>query len=173
MVIPQFGTIIRLLRYRWFYKLELLVVYSITVFFVPCSHFQILGVLLDVVHSSYQYFFKFFVGLPSGAPSWVKGYHMEYHYHTSVLSWWFQGWVILKQKENLWKMMWERIQEVFKKQIFFFVHMEARWDRFHLENQNDMLFHFKGGKQNPRGFLVHSKPRVSILQATLCSDTIL
>jgi hypothetical protein len=46
MVIPQFGMIIRLLRYRWFYKLELLVVYSITVFIVPCSHFHFLNASL-------------------------------------------------------------------------------------------------------------------------------
>jgi hypothetical protein len=63
MVIPQFGMIIRLLRYRWFYKLEVMVVYSITVFIFPCSHFHFLNALLGVAQSSYQYFYKFFVGL--------------------------------------------------------------------------------------------------------------
>jgi hypothetical protein len=55
MVIPQFGIIIRLLRYRRFYKLELLVVYSITIFIFSCSHFHFLYVLLGVVQSSYQF----------------------------------------------------------------------------------------------------------------------
>jgi hypothetical protein len=40
MVIPQYRMIIRLLWYRWFYKLELLVVLSITVFIVPSSQFH-------------------------------------------------------------------------------------------------------------------------------------
>jgi hypothetical protein len=55
MVIPQFGMIIRLLRYCWFYKLELLVVLSIIVFIVPCSYFHFLNALLGVVQSLYQY----------------------------------------------------------------------------------------------------------------------
>jgi hypothetical protein len=48
MVRPQFGMIIRLFQYRWFYKLELLVVlvYTITVFIAPCSHFHFLNVSL-------------------------------------------------------------------------------------------------------------------------------
>jgi hypothetical protein len=46
MVIAQFGMIMRLLRYRWFYKQELLVVLSITVFIIPCSHVHFLNVSL-------------------------------------------------------------------------------------------------------------------------------
>jgi hypothetical protein len=71
MVISQFGMIIRLLRYRMFYKLELLVVLSNTIFIVTCSHFHFLNVLLGVVQSSYLYFSKFFVGLQCSSSCWV------------------------------------------------------------------------------------------------------
>jgi hypothetical protein len=40
-------------------------------------------------------------------------------------------------------------QDVTKK----IIHIEVRWDRFHLENQNDILFYFERRKQNLRGFL--------------------
>jgi hypothetical protein len=76
MVIPQFGMIIRLLRYHWFYKLESLVVFSITVFIVPCSHFHFLNALLGVVQSSYQY-----------SPSSLLAFHVVHH---------------VESRDNLW-----------------------------------------------------------------------
>jgi hypothetical protein len=56
MGIPQFGMIIRLSQHHLFYKLELLVVLSITIFMDSCSHFHFLNVLWGVVQSSYLYF---------------------------------------------------------------------------------------------------------------------
>jgi hypothetical protein len=109
MVIPQFGMIIRLLRYRWFHKLKLLVVLSNTVFIVPCSYFHFLIVLLGVVQSSYQYFSIFFVGLQCSSSCWVDEYPMSRslillaHCDLLVLSWRFQGWVILKPKRKTLK----------------------------------------------------------------------
>jgi hypothetical protein len=106
MVIPQFGMIIRLLRYRWFYKLKLLVVLFSTVFVVPCSHFQFLYVsfVLCSLHASI---------LPSSSLVFQVLYHAEsmnivcvevsFFRHIVILSFLdsFQGLVILKQKENL------------------------------------------------------------------------
>jgi hypothetical protein len=72
MVIPQFGMIVRLSGYHWFYKLDLLVVYSMIVLIVSCSHFYFLNVLLGVVQFLYLYFSKFFIGLQCSSSCWVK-----------------------------------------------------------------------------------------------------
>jgi hypothetical protein len=146
MVIPQFGIIIRLLRYCWFYKQKLLVVLSITIFIV----------LLGVVQSSYQYFSKFFVGLPCIASCWVDEYPMSRslillaHYDLLVLSWRFQGWVILKQKETFKDEVGDNTRSF--QDVTFFVLMEVRWERFLLENQNEILSYFERGKQNLGAF---------------------
>jgi hypothetical protein len=55
---------------------------------------------------------------------------------------------------------------------FFYIEKQDEID-FIYKTKMKFLFYFEGRKQNLRGFLIYSKPRVLILQATLCSDTIL
>jgi hypothetical protein len=127
MVIPQFGMIIRLLRYHWFYKLELLVVYYMTVFVVQCSHFHFLNVLLVLcsLHISISPIssLAFNVGLHVESRNTTWNISIILLAHCDLLSFLDGSRVGLsKVKGKPLRNDMKRIQEVFKMQTFFYTY---------------------------------------------------
>jgi hypothetical protein len=143
-------------------------VYSITCFIVPCSHFYFLNAslvscslhisILQVLCWSSKWCSMLSQGIPHGVS-------VSHFWHIVICCPFLivPGLGHLSKRKTFEKWCGREYKKFSRCKHFFNIHIEARWDRFNLENQNDVLFYFEGRKQNLRVFLVYSKPRVSIL----------